>query len=242
MKSFFNLRLTGPILAVAIAWFWSGCATTYEVKVDAISKPPETPKEIASYKIRNKNPSVGEDSLRHKEAAQYIKTALSGKGLYEAPNAQSADMIVDVDYGMEPPRVKFEKVSVPIYAQVGGGVRYMQVPVTDSKGNTSYRSVAVYEPPRTELIGYEEVPRPVVVYEKYLRVSARENRQAREGRPPTEIWSVHVSAEDESKDLRKYIPVMAAATIDHIGTNTKADKTITVSEKDSVVDFVKKGM
>ncbi len=70
-------------------------------------------------------------------------------------------MIVEVDYGVEPPRVVLERTSVPIYAQVGGGVRYETVMVgVDSRGNPIYRTVAVYEPSRTELIGYQEMVTP----------------------------------------------------------------------------------
>ncbi|MNC94403.1 hypothetical protein D3C83_112470 [compost metagenome] len=83
---------------------------------------------------------------------------------------------------------------------------------------------------------------PVIVYEKFLKVSARENKEATEGRAPAEVWSVNVSAEDKSQELRKYIPILASATADYIGTNTKESKPITISENDEVVKFVKKGM
>jgi uncharacterized protein YbbK (DUF523 family) len=151
-------------------------------------------------------------------------------------------MIVELDYGMETPRTKLEMVSSPVYSQVGGGVRYEQVPVTDSRGNTSYRTVAVYQAPRTELVGFDEVPRQVTIYEKYLRVTARENKPGSEGRPPTELWSVQTSTEDESKDLRKYLPIMASATADYIGKDTTKQKVVKVKDPSQVVDFIRKGM
>jgi hypothetical protein len=151
-------------------------------------------------------------------------------------------MIVELDYGMETPRTKVERVSVPVYAQVGGGVRYDSIPVTDTRGIRSMRTVAVYEPPRSELIGYEEVPRQITVYEKYLKITARENKAASEGRPPAELWSVQASAEDESKDLRKYLPIMASATIDYIGQDTSNQKVVKVRADGPGVEFVRKGM
>ena len=72
-----------PSLTLVASLFLGGCATTYEVEVDSISQPQ--PKEVTSYRIVTKNPTADEASLRHKEAAAYVKTALSGKGLYEAP-------------------------------------------------------------------------------------------------------------------------------------------------------------
>lgn len=220
----------------------AGCATsTYEVKVDAITKP-STISEAQSYRIKSKDPKLGDENLRYREAAEFVRTALSGKGLYEAPSEEKADMIVELDYGLDAARTKIERVSVPVYAQRGGGVRYDPVPVIDSRGNSSLRTVAVYDPPRSELVGYDEIPRQVVVYEKYLRLSARENKPASEGRPPSELWSVQVSAEDESKDLRKYLPVMASATIDYIGKDSVSQQAVRVREDGPGVEFIKKGM
>lgn len=235
--SSFASRVAG-LLVTAVAL--GGCASPYEVTVDSISKPAAA--QSQSYKIKSKDPRLGEESLRYREAAEFVRTALSGKGLYEAPSEAKADMIVELEYGVDSPRTKIERVSVPVYAQVGGGVRYETVPVTDPRGNASLRTVAVYDPPRNELIGYDEVPRQVMIYEKYLRLTARENKAAAEGRPPSEIWSVHVSAEDESKDLRRYLPVMASASIDYIGTDSNNQKVVKIREDSPGVEFIRRGM
>lgn len=245
MTSYLSRRLIVSLGTVALVILGAGChGTTYAVKVDSIAKRDAVgaSTEAQSYKIKSKNPAVGDENLRYREAADFVKTALSGKGLYEAPNAEAADMIVELDYGMDAPRTKIETVSVPRYAQTGGGVRYDQVPVTDSRGNVSYRTVAVYQAPRTELVGFDDVPQRVTVYEKYLRITARENKPAKEGRPPAEIWSVATSTEDESKDLRKYLPIMASATADHIGKDTRTQKVVKVKDPSQVVDFIRKGM
>jgi hypothetical protein len=232
-----------PVAIAAVAVMMGGCASqssTYKVKVDAISKP--VPPATQSYKLKSKDPRQGEENLRYREAAEFVRTALSGKGLYEAPSEQAADMVVELDFGMDAPRSKIERVSVPVYAQVGGGVRYDTVPVTDSRGNTTYRNVAVYDPPRSELVGYDEMPRMVTIYEKYLKITARENKPASEGRPPAELWSIHASAEDESKDLRKYLPIMASATVDYIGQDSSNQQIVKVRADGPAVDFIRKGM
>jgi hypothetical protein len=239
MKSHALAWLT-PVALLAL--LSTGCSTsnTYAVKVDAITKP--VPVGAQSFKLKSKDPKLGEENLRYREAAEFVKTALSGKGLYEAPSEERADMIVELDYGMDAPRAKMERVSVPVYAQVGGGVRYESVPVTDSRGNTSFRTVAVYESPRSELVGYDNVPRMVTIYEKYLRITARENKPAAEGRPPAELWSIHATAEDESKDLRKYLPIMASATVDYIGQDSSNQQVVKVRADGPGVDFIRKGM
>ena len=231
------LRATVPLLGLWLGLAGCNSTSTYQVKVDAISKPaaPKT----QSYALKSKDPRLGEENLRYKEAADFVRTALSGKGLYEAPNAEAADMVVELDYGLEAPRSKVERVSTPVYAQVGGGVRYESVPTTDARGNVSYRTVAVYDPPRSELIGYDEMPRQITIYEKYLKITARENKPAAEGRPPAELWSIHASAEDESKDLRKYLPIMASATVDYIGQDSSNQKLVKVRADGPAVDFIR---
>ena len=226
----------------------AGCkTTTYHVKVDAISQSADpvgaaSGSDHQSYKLKSKNPALDDENLRYKEAAEFVKTALSSKGLYEAPTPDRADMIVEVDYGMDAPRTKIETVSVPVYAQTGGGVRYEQVPVKDTRGNTSYRTVAVFQPPRTELVGFDDVPRQVTIYEKYLHVTATENKPGKEGRPPAQVWSVSASAEDESKDLRKFLPILASATADYIGKDSNNQKDVKVRDPSQLTDFIRKGM
>ena len=92
------------------------------------------------------------------------------------------------------------------------------------------------------VVGYEDSIRPVIVYEKYMQISARANKEATEGRAAPEVWSVNVSTEDDSKDIRKYLPILASATADYIGTNTTAQKAVKIKEGDEVVTFIKKGM
>jgi len=229
----------GALLLTALA---AGCsAPGHKVKIDAIARQ-EAPRDAQSYILKTRGVAATEDTLRSREATEFIRTALSGKGMYEAPNAERADLVIEVDYGVEAPRSKIERVTVPIDAQVGGGVRYGTVAGRDAQGNPVQRSVAVYEPPRTEIVGYDEVPRLVTVYEKYLKISARENRATTEGRPPPALWTIHASTEDESKDIRKYLPIIASATVDFVGEGASGETTVKVRADGPGVDFIRKGM
>jgi hypothetical protein len=236
------------VMLIAIATVVTGCnsSSTYTVQVDAIATPTEVgqPAPAAqSYHIRTHNPQLDESSLRYKEVTDYVRTALSGKGMYEAPSPELADVVIDIDYGMDAPRVKFETVSNPIVVSVPGETRTQEVPIRDRSGNIiGYRMVTIQGPPRHEFMGMQESVQPVVVYEKFLKLSARTNKEAEEGRAPPEVWSVNVSAEDKSQELRKYMPILASATADYIGTNTKESKPIKINEGDEVVSFIKKGM
>lgn len=229
-------------LLLAFAAFWvSGCATnTYDVKINAIANPEKPSGE--SYRIVAKNGGDPRTDLRTKEAVDYVKTALSGRGLYEAPNPETADMVVEVDYDVEPPRVEFETRSVPVFARIEGGLRSVIVPTRSSNGTVSYRRVTVMDPPSQELIGFDQQTVPVTVYEKYLRVSARENVASGDDTPPSQLWSVYATNEAEDDDIRSALPVLASVVGDYIGVTTEKDTKVKVNSKDEDVAFIKKGM
>jgi hypothetical protein len=229
------------LLLVSAGLLLTGCATTHKVKVDSLAKPDA--ENSISYEIRNKNPLVADDSLRFKEAANLVKTALSGRGMYEAPPNTSPDLVVDLDYGVGPPEMRRETISEPVYITIPGQIRTERVQVgTDSQGRPIYQTITVQDPPTTEFAGFREYMITIVVYEKYLKLSARENSEPVEGRPPQEVWTVDVTSEGESRDIRKNLPVLVAASIDYIGIDTQGQKTIRIKDTSSDIAFVKKGM
>lgn len=238
-RHLFPIRIVG---AVGLAlWLW-GCASSHKVKVDSLSQPAA--ENSIAYLIKTSNPAHDPESLRHKEAEKFVKTALSGKGMYEAPKAEMADMVVSIDYGISPPKVTQELRSEPVYRDIPGDVVTTVVQVAvDKNGNPVYRTVTHQLPSRREYVGEREYLVTFVTYEKFLRIAARENAPASEGRPPAEIWTVDVTTEGESKDLRKALPVLAAATIEYVGKDSRGQKTIKLKDtKDGAIEFVKKGM
>ena len=222
-------KISRPVAAFAsvlLSFFFPGCATTYEFKVDAISQPGAATGQTFSLTTRQTDAAADkETSLRDKEAAEFVRAALVAKGLREAA-APGADVTIALDYGSERPRRRTERASAPVYAQTYGGVRYAQVAVRTDDGRTGVRTIAIAEPPRTELIGFQDHVAHVTVREKFLRLSARDTKSA------TEVWSVHVSIEDESSDLRKYLPLLAGVAADYIGKDTRTQQTVEITEKE----------
>ncbi|MGH7943785.1 MAG: hypothetical protein ACREH8_19240 [Opitutaceae bacterium] len=237
-----GLEILRHVLALATVGFvLAGCATTHRVKVDSLAKPDA--EASISYEIKNKNPLVADDSLRFKEAANLVRTALSGRGMYEAPANTKPDLVVDLDYGVGPPEMRKETISEPVYITIPGQIRTERVQVgTDSQGRPIYQTITVQDPPTTEFAGFREYIVTVIVYEKYLKLSARENAEPVEGRPPQEVWTVDVTSEGESRDIRKNLPVLVAASIDYIGKDSQGQKTIRIKDTNSDIAFVKKGM
>ncbi len=236
-KTYLKLLLF-PVLGL----FLFGCTTTYEMEVDAVKNPQAG--EADSYVIVPRDPDTDVTDLRHQETIEWVKTALSGKGMYEAHDPTEADMVIEVDYGMEPPRREFKVVEEPVFATVQEPDRIQTVSTRDPKtGQVVTYQIRVPGQRHRELIGYEERLISVIVNEKYLELTAKENVLEETGdRPPQEIWSVSVRNGDENDDLREYLPIMAASVTDYIGEDTPPKKKVRLKSDDEAVRFVKNGL
>src|SRR5690606_19052694 len=111
--------------------------------------------------------------------------------MYEAPSPERADVIIDIDYGMDAPRIKFERISDPVIRQTSSETRntvqkvVVRDPITGAMVETD-QVVSETTPGSTEMVGMKESIQPVIIYEKYLKLSARANQEAVEGRAPPE--------------------------------------------------------
>lgn len=221
------------------AVFLGGCASTYEVRVNSAAKLHAS--DSTSYRMIAAS-GEGEDTLRHREAAAYVRTALAGKGLHEVATPREASLTISLDYGVGPPVSRPELVSEPVYVYVPGRYRYERIHAgTDRNGNPVYQTVVVQEPSRSEFAGYSEYWITVTTYEKYLRLKAVENHAAPSGQPPAEVWNVEITSNGESQDIRKALPILAAASIDYIGKDTKGPKKVRLKDTDQGLSAVKKG-
>ncbi len=219
-----------------------GCETTsHTFKVNAM-KNPEV-EEGRSYRIVSSHTNtVDETDPQFHEVSEYVKTALSGKGYYEAPNAENADLIINIAYGTAPPNISFKTVNNPaapgsIHNPIGSstypGSRYPRRGY--SRGGIPPIAGPIGQPvqaPQNEVV-------PITTYEKYLQITAIDNRTGKSLEDSPHAWQVTVKNRDESDDIDKYLPLMAAASITYVGQSTESQEVITLKESDRDVAFVK---
>ncbi len=153
-------------------------------------------------------------------------------------------MVVEVDYGMEPPRREFKVIEEPVFATIQQPDTIQTVSQRDPKtGRVITYTVRVPGARSRELIGYQERLVSVIVNEKYMELTAKENLLEESGDVPAqEIWSVRVKNYDENDDLREYLPIMAASVADYVGEDTGTNQSVRLKEKDEVVQFIKRGI
>jgi hypothetical protein len=229
-------RRSWPLIAALLILPWSGCTHTYSAQIEAVAKSP-SPSGL-SYRISIKNPPLPRDDIREEEAMKYVRTALSGRGWYEAPKGATARAVVELDYGIGPSRAHEEEDAKPIIRDVPGAT--WNVPSSEAEGGLRTKSAP---PERDVYVGDKITHIIVVTYEKHLTLTARENQPADDSRPGRDLWQVVVTCDDKSQDLRQYLPVLAAATINYIGGDTDGVvETMAINGDDPKVAFVKKGM
>ncbi|HYC69760.1 MAG TPA: hypothetical protein VEB66_01050 [Opitutaceae bacterium] len=227
--------LTAPALLLGFALL-AGCnTTTHRVRIEAsVNTPPAGTPPPASFWIKSRQNDPRVETLRYHEAIGHIRTALSGRGLYQAPSEETADMVIEVDYGAAPKR---QRVEVDDSRQ---SARRAEKPAAaaSAPGETARPALVERSPEQRG-----EIMIDVGVYRKHLTLEARQNRaKAGADGGPEFLWRVQVENEDENKDLRKYVPILASATIDYIATETAGEKEVTVDESGKDVAFVKKGL
>lgn len=166
-----------------------GCSTVHEVTVDAISDPARP--MGASYHLVVNDPTGGVDAELQALALSTIKDALAARGLFEVPAATRPDMVIEADYRIGHGHVKIVSE------------RNMDILMAGAMPNPSSKAV--------------------VVFDKTLELTAREpSPPPAPGSPPVpgaELWNVKAKIVDTKQELAPYLPALASATIDYIGTN-----------------------
>lgn len=146
-----------------------------------------------SYRLELRDATGGVEKELLAETDKQVRAALASRGLYEAPAGTTPDMNIACEYGVAPPHIK---------------IIYSPSATPSILGSTPYSQGS---------------SKPLVVYEKYLKLSAREPTEVPPGtvaKPGNELWSVNAVIEDPKKDLTPYVAVLAAACIDYIGRNS----------------------
>lgn len=219
----------GRVLVAAVALTLAGCASTISVTSDP--RAAAAAEGYRSYSMPSANPRIAQDAPRYPEAVKSVKTGLAAKGMREATDPQRADLVVSLDYGVGPAQRRQDTILEPVFVTVPGAVETIEVADgMDSKGNPIYRRETRRDPPTTQLTGFRDRPISYVVYEKYARVTARDNKPAASGGPPEVVWTIEATCEGDSRNLRKDLPLMVAAIIETIGTDTRGSKSVRLKD------------
>jgi len=215
----------------------SSCTQSYNFKVDAISSAQVQTE--GSFYLVSGNPELKESDLRFKEAATYTQTALEGKGYRKAKDLATADIVVELSFGVGEPREIMEYRSYPETYWHPGFSYAIQLPIYDKGGLIiGYQTRMVREPARS-YTHWSEYMDSSTVFEKYLKLEAFDNRLGSASQEPQQLWSVVITNADFSDNIREYLPFMIAVALPYMGQDTSSQIYTSIRVDDPTVAFIR---
>jgi hypothetical protein len=219
-------------LLLVILPLLSGCTSAYNFRVDALASPAAASLDNKTYVFRSGDPSIAADDLRFMETTMMVERALAERGYRRAAKEADATLLIFVEARMSGPLAATETWSDPVYLRSAGYSHVVRTPVYGADGKvTSYVSSRVYIPPQTEFAGYVNRQRQITVFEKGLYLSARLRKE--DGAAGSELWTLSVITQDQSSDLRGYLPYLLAAAHPYIGQRTEGQVIVSIKDNES---------
>lgn len=226
MPAFIPLHLRLLATRVVAGLLLAGCNSTYDLTVHSTASAGRGRANLVSYRIVDLSAPHDARPLRLDEVATQIKTALSAQGLYEASDPKTADLCVEVTYGVAAPRR-----TQTVYQELVHGR-----PVSPSEhAGPPPEGVA------RELMGYTALATTTVTHEKHLCIRARENRETPDAAPSADVWRVEVRMATEQEDLRGHLPILAAVAMDRIDRPTDGSQPVRIRADDEALRFIRRG-
>lgn len=233
MKSAISKFLIPFIVLLAL----SSCSPSYHFKVDAISGGELS--KGKSFVLISGNAEMKESDLRFREAANLVQTGLEGKGMHRAKDIASADLLIELTFGVGEPREVMEVRSYPETHWHPGFSYAIRIPIYDKNGLiVSYQNRVVREPPRSYTYWDERVDSSTI-FEKYLEIAAYDNRLGSAVNDPEQIWGLVITNADYSDNIREYLPYMIAAALPYIGEDTGSQIHVSLKQDDPTVNFIR---
>jgi len=232
-----NISLFKTLPALIVLSILTSCTPRHYFKVDAISGGEI--QTSGSVFLVSGSADMKDSDLRFKEAANFVQTALEGKGFHVVEDIKSADTLVEISFGVADPREITEVRSYPQTYWHPGFSYAIRIPIYDKGGFViDYQTRIVREPSRS-YTHWEDRVETGTVFEKFLKIEAYDNRLGAPSQEPLQLWSVVVSNSDYSDDIRDYLPYMVAAAIPYIGQDTGSQVFVSMQDDDPIAQFIR---
>lgn len=210
-----------PAFSLLVALLASGCMKTYQVKVDGIKDQRLDYAHGTPYILLTPPEGALGEKFDAAKAEAMIKTAMATQGYYPVTAMKDAELVVTVEYGSTAGRVNFKQRSV------------MRSPVLSGGYDPYYGSYPGIIPVSTESQIVSEV-----VKTKYITFSARDPRKMDSHGKPIEVWNLVIKVEDQGENLEEYIPVLLAAGMNYLGSNTGEQLEVSITSESEAVQYV----
>ncbi len=178
------------------------------------------------------------NNLEFIEFSAYVERALSSKGMTRVNEFNSAETAVFLSYGIGDPEKNNYSYSLPVWGQTGVASSYTTGTVNTYSNTATFTGTTTYVP-QYGITGSQSLEGSYTTYTRHIFLTAYDLVEYRQSEKELMIWDTRIVSTGSSGDLRRVFPVMIAAAINHLGTNTNRILNVTLKEEDDEVRFIK---
>ncbi len=218
-----------------LAALFLGCAMA-KVNISSISAPNANLKK--RYVLLPGLKGVKPTDLQFREFANYVERALASKGYVKADNFNDAEIAIFLVYGIGDPREHVSTYYLPVWGQTGVSSSTTTGTINTYGYYGTYSGTTHYTP-TYGITGYVPYTSSHTTYFRFMVLDAIDLDEYKRSRKFVEVWRTVVTSRGSSNDLRRVFPIMVAASLPYIGTNTGKQVKVTIMENSKAVTEVK---
>lgn len=182
---------------------------------------------------------MNEEHLQYIEFVGYVKKVLNDKGYEEVSDRNSADVVVFFRYGISNPQVQQKTRAVPIWGETGVVSTTTTSETTQTSPGTTTTTSETKVTPNYGIVGYSQRTSTETTYFRYLILDAYERNVYAGTEKMKMVWSVELTSEGSSSDLRRAIPCMLVAGADYVGRSSETRQSFRIAESDPRIKRLK---
>lgn len=222
-----------------------GCSTLsnfgrarFGIAVDSLAAAGAAAKK--TYLLLPGNQNVTAADLQFKEYAEYLKRVLNKRGYVYTESKDEADVAIYLAYGMGDPETHLYSYEMPVWGRTGYYASRTHVAETTADGGKTYKSYTTYTP-TYGVAGYRSYIDSVTTYMRFAVITAYDYDQYKKDETEVQLWKTTINSTGTTDDLRRIFPILMAASIPYLATDTGRKVYMTLYESDPVVQEIKDG-
>jgi hypothetical protein len=209
----------------------------FAVEVSSLLDPSSGGKR--SYALFPGVEGIGDTDLQYREFARYIRKILSVREFVEVQDPAEAEIAIFVNYGIGKPQTTHFSYSFPVFGMTGGGTSTYTSSTFGPSGSATTTGT-IRHSPRFGVVGSGTTIGTETTHLRYLVLEAIDVKTLRDEGKVAPTWKTIVTSSGPSGDLRRVMPVLAAAAQRYVAIDTGQQVQIEIREDDPVILSIKR--
>ncbi|KPK14272.1 MAG: hypothetical protein AMK69_29185 [Nitrospira bacterium SG8_3] len=221
---------------ILVALFLVGCSPKIAVRIDSIVAQG-TVLQGRNYILYSGMTGTSVDDLYFREYGTYFLEVLKRNGYRQVNQPEDADLAIYFSYGITGGTEVHYTYTRPVYAIVGGETVDIRETETDAAGGKIKTTKTVTIPSTSRVVGVETRRESYTVFTAHAVLEAKEihGTKAQTDNSMQTLWQTTITTTSKLDDLRRIMPVMAAASVPFVGKNTGEIVTVKLRDRDAQV-------